>query len=137
MKINAVCSRVYVCVSSALHNRGDAVLGLVGVCVLVSGLSAFSHAQTQFDDNQIQCALVQLYTLMNGAFGALIMVVAGIGAIIASAFGAYKSGMSMLVVALGSFILQSLVSLFFGAYGSDPACSGSAGTVTIPSLLGL
>jgi hypothetical protein len=42
------------------------------------------------------------------------MVVAGLGAIISAAFGAYRAAVGMLVVAVGAFILRALVSLFFG-----------------------
>jgi len=42
------------------------------------------------------------------------MVVAGLGAIISAAMGAYRASVGMIVVAVGSFILRSLVSLFFG-----------------------
>ena len=51
---------------------------------------------------------------MEGAFGALVMVVAGLGAIVAAAMGAYRAAVGMLVVAVGAFILRALVSLFFG-----------------------
>ena len=42
------------------------------------------------------------------------MVIAGLGAIVAAALGAYKGALSMVVVAVGAFILRSLISLFFG-----------------------
>ena len=42
------------------------------------------------------------------------MLVAGLIAIIAAAMGAYRAAVGMLVVAVGAFILRSLVSLFFG-----------------------
>ncbi len=51
---------------------------------------------------------------IEGSFGALVMISAGIGAIVAGAFGAYKAAISLLFVALGAFILRALVSLFFG-----------------------
>jgi hypothetical protein len=51
---------------------------------------------------------------IEGAFGALIMVCAGLGAIVAAAFGGYKVAISLLFVAVGAFILRALVSLFFG-----------------------
>ena len=51
---------------------------------------------------------------IEGAFGALVMVGAGLGAIVAAAFGAYKAAISLLFVAVGAFILRAIVSLFFG-----------------------
>jgi hypothetical protein len=41
------------------------------------------------------------------------MVSAGIGAIMSSAFGQYRAALSLLVVALGAFILRSVLSTFF------------------------
>ncbi len=68
----------------------------------------------EFVEEQITCAVASLFRLIEGHFGALVMVVAGLGAIIASAMGAYRAAVGMLVVAVGSFILRALVSLFFG-----------------------
>ena len=47
------------------------------------------------------------------------MVVAGLGAIVAAAMGAYRAAVGMLVVAVGAFILRALVSLFFGTDYAD------------------
>ena len=41
------------------------------------------------------------------------MVAAGIGAILSSAFGQYKAALSLLVVAVGAFILRSIIGTFF------------------------
>ena len=73
-----------------------------------------SFTEAAFDDELIRGGVGNLFRLIEGAFGALIMVVAGLGAIIAAAMGAYRAALGMLVVALGAFILRALVSLFFG-----------------------
>lgn len=87
-----------------------------GSALLVLGLQHYSAADpVTFDATEIQRGVCQLLALQEGSFGAMIMVVAGIGAIISSAFGAYRAATSMLVVALGSFILRALVALFFGS----------------------
>lgn len=82
-----------------------------------------SCTEAQYDSDLIRNAVGNLFWLIEGAFGALIMVVAGIGAILAASMGAYRAAVGMLVVAVGSFILRSLVSLFFGSdfipYESD------------------
>lgn len=74
-----------------------------------------------YDDSLNRFATGNLFRFIEGAFGALVMVSAGIGAIVAAAFGAYKAAISLLFVAVGAFILRALVSLFFGtnypAYG--------------------
>lgn len=51
--------------------------------------------------------------LIEGRFGVLIMLCAGIAAIVSSAFGQYRAALSLLVVAIGAFILRSLISVFF------------------------
>lgn len=71
-------------------------------------------AATTFDDTEVRRAICDLYALIQGSYGALLVTAAGISAIIASAFGAYRSGITLIVVALGGFILPSLVSLWFG-----------------------
>ncbi len=68
-----------------------------------------------YDPTMITCAVGSLFQLIEGSFGALVMVVAGLGAIISASMGAYRASVGMLVVAVGSFILRSLVSLFFGS----------------------
>ena len=74
-----------------------------------------SFTEAGLDDSLIRNAVGNLLRLLEGAFGALIMVVAGVLAIIAAAMGSYRAAMGMLVVALGAFILRALVSLFFGS----------------------
>ena len=41
------------------------------------------------------------------------MVTAGLGAIVTAALGAYRAAVGLLVVAIGAFILRSLVDIFF------------------------
>ena len=112
-----------------LAARGNTVLFIVGVLLLGGGLAELSQAQgggpsgsfspAAFDPQLIQHAVGNLFKLVEGAFGALIMVVSGIGAIVAAAMGAYRAAVGMIVVAVGSFILRSLVSLFFGSDYTD------------------
>ncbi len=107
-----------------LERHGSLVLFAVGVMLVVGGMVNVSHAavasatqttsEANFDDTLIKNSVGMLFRLIEGAFGALVMVVAGIGAIVASAMGAYRAAVGMLVVAVGAFILRALVSLFFG-----------------------
>ena len=83
------------------------------------GKRPFSFSQANFDDSLIRNSVGNIFKLIEGAFGALIMVVAGLMAIVAAAMGSYKSALAMLVVAVGAFILRSLVSLFFGSDFTD------------------
>lgn len=118
----ATCTRVAV---SAMQNA-DKILLVAGVALVAGGVADFSIAQNQgqgpsgsftqanYDDELVRAGVGNLFRLIEGAFGALVMVVAGLGAIIAAAMGAYRAAVGMLVVALGAFILRALVSLFFG-----------------------
>ncbi len=107
-------------------------LAMLGAAVLVAVEPAFAatDAGVGFNDYKIRCAAAQLLTLTEGNLGALIMIVAGIGTIIASAFGAYRAATSLLVVSIGSFVLRSLVVIFFNAdltyYGTCNQGSASA-----------
>ena len=107
-------------VSSALLSFGfqrlNGIFLCLGAILLIVGLQEVAHAfaEPNYNDTLIRNAVGQLFKLIEGAFGALIMVVAGIGAIVAASMGAYRLAVSMLVVAVGAFILRSLVSLFFG-----------------------
>lgn len=102
--------------------NGDVALLVLGAVLLTSGMTEMVLAQTgdvgdtdiEFDQSRIVAAVEFLLQMIEGALGALVMVVAGIAAIVAAAMGAYRAAVGMLVVAIGAFILRSLVSLFFG-----------------------
>lgn len=110
---------------SFVESNSTTIAMVFGVTLVVGGLADIAWAQNNndlgsvseanFQDGLIRGAVGNLFMLIEGAFGALIMVVAGLGAIVAAAMGAYRAAVGMLVVAVGAFILRSLVSLFFGA----------------------
>ena len=120
-------------VSKLVKRNADVALFVVGMINLAHGLEALANAQfvnygfynsfkqPNFNDSDIRGAVGLIFQLIEGAFGALIMVIAGLMAIIAAAMGNYKSALSMLLVAVGSFILRSMVSLFFGTNFVAPA----------------
>lgn len=83
------------------------------MCLLAQSTLA-THSESDFDDQLIRNAVGNLLRLVEGPFGALVMVVAGLIAIAAAAMGAYRQALSILIVALCAFTLRSLVSLFFG-----------------------
>ena len=108
---------------SFILRRENTILVFFGVTILFLGLHALasandgltgSYSEADFDDILIRNSVGNLFMLIEGAFGALIMVVAGLMAIIAAAMGGYRTALGMLVVAVGAFILRALVSLFFG-----------------------
>ncbi len=133
-KYKDVCATAHIRGAALLAKHGQAVMFLGGVALLTHGLESLSHAQVvgvpgaggaggdsalTIDTKAIKAAYCGLIGLMQGSFGALITAVAGIGAIIASAVGAYRAAMNFIVVACGSFILQAMVDLFFNVDCGD------------------
>lgn len=97
-------------------------LFVLGLTVLVFGLTDGITAQqfngtTKYNDARIANAVNAVMTYLEGTFGALVMAAAGIGAILSAAFGQYKAALSLMVVAIGAFILRSLMSTFFNDAG--------------------
>ena len=96
------------------------LLYVFGVTFLVCGMTQLSFASDgtfnfSYEDEAFGQIIAMLLQYIEGAFGALLMIVAGIGAIFAAALGSYKAALSLLIVAIGAFILRSLVVGFFGA----------------------
>jgi hypothetical protein len=98
-------------------------LGLfaLGVVLIASGVALDAIAQptgsytfkANYNDHRIAESADVILTYLNGAFGALVMVASGIGAIISGAFGQYRAALGLMVVAVGSFIVRSLISTWF------------------------
>ena len=93
------------------------MLFVLGVALLSGGLSAGVEAQTggviTYNDTRVTNSINAILTYIEGSFGALVMIAAGIGAILSSAFGQYRAALGLLVVAVGAFILRSFVATFF------------------------
>jgi hypothetical protein len=94
------------------------MLFAVGVTLLSIGyIDAASAAggghHIQYNDVRLGESVNAILTYIEGTFGAMVMVAAGIGAILSSAFGQYRAALGLLVVAVGAFILRSLVGTFF------------------------
>ena len=105
-------------------------LFVAGVAILGAGLSQDLYAQAggfggggglattgQVNSQRIQIAVNAIMQYLEGSFGALIMAASGVGAIMAAAFGQYKAALSLMVVAVGSFILRNLINTFFNETG--------------------
>ncbi len=107
---------------AALAQDPDAALNAapeIGVQDLTVGAEAAIDIEPEnqdipYDDTLQRNAVGNLFKFIEGSFGALVMTIAGIGAIVAAAMGAYKAAVGIMVVAIGAFILRALVSLFFG-----------------------
>jgi len=96
----------------------QSLLMLTGVAILALGLSHGLLAQQdgltiQYNDVRFAEASNAILSYLEGSFGALIMVVAGLIAIISAAFGQYRAAMGCLIIAVGAFILRSFIGTFF------------------------
>lgn len=113
------CRYIYGLVTAPSRAQGQMMLFALGLSVLAFGLMGNAFAQGaglgDYNDERLENALSLLFTYLEGAFGALVMVAAGIGAIMSAAFGQYRAALGMLVVAVGAFILRSILDTFFNA----------------------
>jgi len=94
----------------------QAALFALGFVLLATGAAFDATAYEQqavYNDDRIAESVDVILTHINGSFGALVMVACGLGAILSSAFGQYRAALGLLVVAVGSFILRSLVGTWF------------------------
>lgn len=125
----AVYSKTYLFV--ARHNTK--LLLVAGLVFIHSGLEGLSYAASgdvkNVDLKEIASAICRLYALMDKGFGALLMTVAGVGAIVASAMGGYRAATTMLVTGIGSFIMRSVVDLFFPGINCQGGVATSWGSV--------
>ena len=112
-----VCRYIGALKAAPSNGQAQAMLLLLGVVLICGGLALDAHAQTglttTYNDVRISNAVNAVLTYLEGTFGALVMVAAGVGAILSSAFGQYRAALGLLVVAVGAFILRSLLSTFF------------------------
>jgi len=99
--------------------RQNQILFLAGITLIAVGLCEPGYAvrTTTYNDQRLVEAINAILSYLEGSFGALVMVCAGVGAILSAAFGQYRASLGLLVVAIGSFILRSLISTFFNDVG--------------------
>lgn len=115
-----LCRKASAAFVSPTIAQGRAFLFLFGLGILVLGLKAGVDAQgltITYNDTRLTDSINGIMTYIEGSFGALIMIAAGLGSIISAAFGQYRAAISLLVVAVGAFILRSLISTFFNDTG--------------------
>ena len=114
------CQKVGSVMSAPSERQGRIALFGLGVALLSFGVSDLAIAQgptgntIDIDETRIVGIVGAILEFIEGSFGALIMVVAGIGAIVSAAFGQYRAALGLLAVAIGAFVLRSLVRTFFG-----------------------
>lgn len=91
-------------------------LFIAGALLLLAGSEQLASAQgmvATYNDVRVANAVNALFLYIEGTFGALVMVAAGLAAILSAAFGQYRAALGLLVVAIGAFILRSVLSTFF------------------------
>jgi hypothetical protein len=117
-KYTALCQRVGAAQLAPSEKQARIGLLMFGVTVLALGVSmmdadAAQQGRITYNDSRITNSVNAVLLYLEGSFGALVMAAAGIGAIVAAAFGGYKAALSLMVVAVGAFILRSIMSTFF------------------------
>ena len=110
-------------ITAPTGGQGQALLFGLGVVLIASGVYVDAIAQGTraapgsnlgtYNDTRVAEAVNRVFGYLEGSLGALIMVAAGLGTIISAAFGPYRAALALLVVAIGAFILRSLVTTFF------------------------
>lgn len=122
------CQKVGACIKAPSRAHVQLMLFGVGVVMLSTGLIDSVLAQTGADEGGgideynaegIREATCIVFRYLEGSFGALVMVASGIGAILSAAFGQYRAALGLMVVAIGSFIIRSITSTFFGAENTN------------------
>ena len=85
-------------------------LQLTVLVLIVSSASA----QSVIDET-----IKEICNLMLNDLGGLLTVVAGFGAIVAAAFGAYKAFFSAIITALGCFVTPNVLGFYFPSAGTQ------------------
>lgn len=118
-KVKTAYTKVGQALGAAMYapskTQAQVMLFLLGIGLLTVGLSSGASAQltTTYNDDRVANSVNAILVYIEGSFGALVMVAAGIGAILSSAFGQYRAALGLMVVAVGAFILRSVLSTFF------------------------
>ncbi len=113
-KYNQICTVATVKSASYMQKHANLVLFTFGIVLIYGAGADIAHAgRGTYAD-----ACNGLLSLVEGTFGAMLTAAAGVAAIIAAAVGGFKFAWSLLVVAVGSFILRSFITLFNGDCGT-------------------
>lgn len=114
------CQKAGAAIYAPSSKHAQTFMMILGVGILTLGLYRQALAdEPEFNAERINGAFDRVLTFLEGAFGALVMVAAGLGAILSSAFGQYRAALGCLVIAVGTFILRSFISTFFNVEGSE------------------
>ena len=116
------------------QRMGGACLFICGCVILTIGLNMAAMGQTGDAIGSgtgeagdiIKKQLCKIMQLLQGPFGALVTVVAGLAAVVTAAMGGYKLAMSCVVIACGTYIIEAFTKLFFD--GALEGCEGLSGS---------
>ncbi len=64
-------------------------------------------------DDQFVWGFCKLMAFIQTSFGALLMTIAGVLAVVSAASGNYRTAIAVIFVGSGAFVLESLIDLFF------------------------
>ena len=104
--------------SLTAERHANTILFVLGIFLVCFGAAGAVYAQGDiFGLGRYNTACSYLLGFIEGPFGALVTVGAGIGAIIAAAVGGFKMAWTLVVVAIGAFILRAWITLFFAPCG--------------------
>lgn len=92
-------------------------VALVIVGAVASNAYAFESAKY---------AIQELCGHMTGSLGGLLMSAAGVGAIVAAAFGNFRASFSFLITGIGAFTVSAILSLYFPT-AADTCDQGAGG----------
>lgn len=98
------------------RNISLASLVLLALVFAQTASAQLPSAPVAYDDTAIRETICQIIDLMEGSMGAFLTAVTGAGAVVACAFGVYRAGFGLIVVSSSSFIIHSMVSLWFAEY---------------------
>ena len=134
--------KAFALLSLKVFDHGNLIMFIAGCWTVICGLNSISHAAgtIPIDTSELVRGTCTLFYLIEGAYGALLATVAGIGAIVSSAFGQYRAAYNFLIVSISSFILRAMVSMWFGVptnarcitLWNTPHTTTGGGTVTPP-----
>lgn len=95
---------------------GFTLILLGSVSPVIAQLDCSDPAVTCFDpvpDDQFVWGFCKLMAFIQTSFGALLMTIAGILAVVSAASGNYRTAIAVIFVGSGAFVLESLIDLFF------------------------
>ena len=106
--------------------RGNTILYFLALLILTVGITDSTSAQglaevgayssNGFAGGVFVRAICDMYELVQGSFGGLLMSASALCALVAAAMGNKSQFIAVIVVGVGAFALSSGVSLYFGTF---------------------